>query len=311
MVFYKVPFITLAFLPFIFLFGSILTFTKLNNSLELSAAKCAGISIWSLCAPIVAAIFLLSIFIILVFQPVSATFLDHNRILGAKYLGYHSKRVSLQANGIWLYDQTDKSEYNKIISSQSVIERGKILSKVAVYTAGTSNEFTTSYLADTAYIKNGSLLMKEVNEYNPGVEAKYYSQLSLPTNLTDNQIQENIPNPDIIPFLELPGFIKQVKQAGLSTLKHELYYKSMLTSPLLYISLVLIALACSLNLPRNGKIGIVFVTGGIIGLIVFFINKMISVMALTGVIPLNVAALAPSLSYLFLSIASLIHREEG
>ena len=42
-------------------------------------------------------------------------------------------------------------------------------------------------------------------------------------------------------FWDLNSFIKRIKQSGFSTLKHELYYQSMLASPLLYISLVLIA----------------------------------------------------------------------
>ena len=85
----------------------------------------------------------------------------------------------------------------------------------------------------------------------------------------------------------------------------------MLSTPLLYISLVLIALSCSLNLPRKGKLGFVFIAGGTIGILVFFINKVTSVMALTGALPLTIAILAPSVSYLLLSISLLIHCEEN
>ena len=67
--FYKVPFLVFSFLPFIFLFGSILTFTKLNNNFEIVAAKSAGISIWSLCAPLVGTVLILSVLIILNWGP--------------------------------------------------------------------------------------------------------------------------------------------------------------------------------------------------------------------------------------------------
>jgi lipopolysaccharide export system permease protein len=311
MVCYKIPFLILSFLPFIFLFGSILTFSKLNNSFELAAAKSSGISIWSLCIPIVSSILILTLLITWAFQPLSAIFLDHNRILSAKYLGHKTKMMSFQSNGIWLNDQMNNPEDEKIITLKYISSQSKILSGITVYYAGKNSDFSTRYIAESASLENNSLILNKVFKYTPGKEKQFFENLSLPTNLKIKQIQENIPNPDIIPLWDLKKFIQQIKQSGFSTLKHKLYYKSILASPLLYISLVLIALACSIHLPRSGKLGVAFVTGGVIGLIIFFINKIMNVMALTGVLPVNFAILAPSISYLLLSIAALIHCEEG
>ena len=309
--FYKVPFLTFEFLPFIFLFGSIITFTKLNNNSEIIAIKSAGISVWSICIPVIFSIILLSILSLWIYHPISAIFLDKNRILENRYFGYSSNRVSLQANGIWLYDKAENPNDEKIIMAKSMTQRGQFLSEVLVYYAGENRSFTTSYIADLATIENGFFLMMDVKKYTPGQEAIHYKELSLATNLIATQIQNSIPNPEIIPFWSLNDFIKQVKQAGLSTLKHELYYKSLLSSPLLYVSLVLIALACSINLPRSGKLGVVFIVGSLIGLIIFFVNKMVNVLALTAVLPVDIAVLAPSITYLLLSSAMLIHCEEG
>ena len=308
---YKIPFILQSFLPFIFLFASITTFTKLNNDFEFAAAKSSGISIWSICIPITLTIFILSIFMIVVFQPISAIFLDNNRLLGIKYLDHKSKRVSLQSNGIWLQDQTPEAKDNKIISAQYVINQEKILSDVRIYYSGLRQDYSTNYIAETAAIKDHKLILTNVKKYTPDKEFQTYDYLELPTSLESDQIKENIPHPDIIPFWQIKDFIQKINKAGFSTLKHELYYKSMMATPLLYVSLVLIALSCSLNLPRKGKLGFVFITGGTIGILVFFINKMSGVMALTGTLPLTLAVLAPSISYLLLSIAILIHCEEN
>jgi lipopolysaccharide export system permease protein len=304
LVIYKVPFITYSFLPFIFLFGSILTFTKLNNSFELAAAKSAGISIWSLCLPIITTILILSVFIICVFQPISSIFLENNRILGIKYLGYHTNRVSLQSNGIWLNDN------DKMITIAHILKNKDILSDVRVYYAGEKKDYKTSYIAKIASLSNGYLILKDAKKYFPGKEAEHLEELSLETNLTHDQIQESIPHPDIIQFWDLKSFISKIKQSGFSSIKHELYYQTMLASPLLYISMVLIALACSINLPRNGKLGIVFIIGGSLGISIFFVNKMANVFALTAVLPITLAAIAPGISYLMLSFAALIHCEE-
>lgn len=304
LVIYKVPFITYSFLPFIFLFGSILTFTKLNNSFELAAAKSVGISIWSLCLPIIATVFALSVFLTCVFQPISAIFLENNRILGIKYLGYNTNRVSLQSNGIWLNDN------DKMITIAHVLKDENALSEVKVYYAGEQNDYKTSYIAKTASISNGYLTLHDAKKYFPGKEAEHHKEIVLATSLTHDQIQESIPHPDIIQFWDLKNFINKIKQSGFSAIKHELYYQTMLASPLLYISLVLIALACSINLPRNGKLGIVFIIGGALGVLTFFINKMANVLALTAVLPISLAAIAPGMSYLMLSFAALIHCEE-
>ncbi len=310
-VFYKVPFMTFSFLPFIFLFGSILTFTKLNNNFEIAAAKSAGISIWSLCIPLMSTVLILSILILWVLHPISAIFLDKNRALQSKYFDYKSYLVSVHSNGIWLYDHTDNPEDEKVVNAKNVIEHGKALSKVSIYYSGIKKDFTTSYIANSVTLENGFLVMSDVMKYDPGINAIHYEKLSLPTNLVADQIQESIADPDIIPFWNLSEFIKQVKQSGFSSLKHELYYQSMLASPVLYISLMLIALSCSLNLPRQGKLGVVFIVGSIIAVAIFFIDKIVNVMALTGVLPISVAVLAPSIAYLLLSIAALIHYEEG
>lgn len=310
MTFYKVPFLTFSFFPFIFLFSSIMTFTKMNNNYEFIAMKCAGTSIWSICLPIAIAVVVLSWIILFIFQPLSAVLLDSNRILGTKYLGYVAKRVSIQANGIWLYDQANSNNDHKIISINH-IDKGDILTKVAVYCSGNNNDFTTSFFADSAIIKNHNLILANVYQYSPSNEPVFSKELTLLTNIADEQIQQNIPHPDIIPFWNLKNFIAQAKQSGLSTLRHELYYQSMMASPLLYLSLVFIALTCSINLPRKGRMGTVFILGGGIGIVIFFIDKITNVMALTGTLPITVAAIIPGTIYFLISAAMLIHYEEG
>lgn len=309
--FYKVPFLMFSFLPFIFLFGSILSLTKLNNNFEIAAIKSLGISIWSMCIPLVGTVIIISIFILWVLQPISAVFLDKNRLLENKYFGYKSNRVSLNTNGIWLYDQYPVPSEEKFIHISYPIKDGKLLYGVNVYLAGENKDFTISYSAKSASLKYNLLILNDVLKYEPGSPPVHYNQLELPSNLVSEQIQENIVNPEIIPIWNLKEFIDQIKQSGFSTLKHELYYQSLLAAPLLYISLILIAISCSISLPRKGRVGVVFIIGSLVTVFIFFVEKMVNVMALTSILPINIAVLAPSITYLFLSAATLIHYEEG
>jgi lipopolysaccharide export system permease protein len=307
----KLPFLVFAFFPFIFLFGAIMTFTKLNNNLEISAIRSAGVSVLSLCIPISLGVILLSLIITWVWQPISTVFLEQNRLMGVKYLGYNAKRLSLQSKNIWLHDQTIIAEDEKFIKLDHVESNSKLLSGVSVYAAGKNLDFTTSYVAENGYLEDGKLILNKLYKYEPSKAVQYFDNVVLTTSLLVNQIQESIPNPDIIPLYKLQDLIQLIKKSGLSSLKHELYYKSMLYSPLMYMALTFIALVCSMQLPRNSKVGVVFIVGGVIGLLVFFLNKVINIMALTGVMPMNFAVIAPGVSYLLLSLAALIHLEEG
>lgn len=308
--FYKVPFLVYNFLPFIFLFAAILTFTKLNNNFEIAAAKSAGVSIWALSAPIVILVAILGLLIILLFQPISAIFLDKNRVLENKYFNYKTNRVSLNPNGIWLHDQSSDGSSEKFINAKHVTKLGQALSGVTVYDVDTNKDFINSFFAETSYLKDNKLVMNNVLKYDSSLKPIYFEQYSLPTNLRVEQIQESIANPEIIPFWYLSAFIKQIKEAGFSTLKHELYYKSLLVSPIMYLSLILISLSCSINLPRKGKVGLVFIVASVISIFIFFTDKIINVMALTSVLPLDLAVLAPSLVYFLLSCIMLVHFEE-
>ena len=306
----KVPFIIYSFLPFIFLFGSILTFTKLNNNYELTAIKSAGVSVWAICIPIVFTVLVLSIFMVFFFQPLSASFLELNTQLGIKHLGYKSKRVSIQDSGIWLYDQFPSYPNDKIIRIQKVSKKTNLLEDLDIFLAGEGMSFNTSLKAETAKIEDEKLLLNGVKIYQPGKKIEKQENLALPINFSQEQIQENIPNPDIIKIWQMPKFIKKIKESGFSPLKHNLYWYTQLASPLLYISLVIISFVCSINLPRKGKLGIVFISGSAIGILVFFVNKIFNIYALTSLVPVPIAAIAPSLIYLFISFIALLHYEE-
>lgn len=306
----KIPFILYSFLPFIFLFGSILTFTKLNNNYELTAIKSAGMSVWAIGFPVISTVLLLSIFMVFFFQPISALFLDLNTQLGIKYLNYKSKRVSIQDSGIWLYDQSVLSSNDKIIRIQKINKKDKSLEDVEIFLAGENMGFDINLNAQTAKIEKTDLLLSNVKIYKPGNNVEKLQTLTLPINFSQEQIQENIPNPDVIKIWQMPKIINKIKESGFSPIKHKLYWYTQLSSPLLYISIVIISFVCSVNLPRKGKLGIVFVSGSAIGFLLFFINKIFNIYALTSLLPIPVAAIAPSLLYLFISFIALLHYEE-
>ncbi len=308
-VLYKIPYLVISLLPFIFLFSSTLTFSKFNNNFELAAIKSIGVSIWSLVIPLFFSIFVLSAIFVFIFQPISAVLLDYNSVLGAKIIGGGNNKISIQEKGIWLHE-SDNSTQEKIIKIMKVKKDKNIFSNITVFIAGENKDFQESYKAQDGFFKEGNLTLINVKKFLPGEEAKEIDKLDIRTELTPKQIQENIPIPDEIKFWKIPSFIKLLKQAGFSPLKHEYYYYNLIMSPLLNIALVLIGLVFSLSLPRKGRVGVSLLSSAITGVIVFFIVKVFNILALTSVLPVYLSLLIPFISILLVFLLRLIQIEE-
>ncbi len=69
----RAPYTTEMILPFAVLFGSMATFVDLTRKLELVVARASGMSVWQFLAPPLLAAFLLGVFSVTIYNPVSTT----------------------------------------------------------------------------------------------------------------------------------------------------------------------------------------------------------------------------------------------
>ena len=82
----NLPTLAQKLLPFAALFGGLLTYSRLTRSNELIVARAAGVSVWQFLAPGLAIALLVGIFVITVFNPVSAVLISRYEQLEARYL---------------------------------------------------------------------------------------------------------------------------------------------------------------------------------------------------------------------------------
>lgn len=297
-------------LPFAVLLGGILTFTKLTRTSELVVTRSAGVSAWQFLMPAFIISIMIGVFSMAVFNPLSAIMLSKFEQVEAKYFKGTTSMLSVSSTGLWLRQKND-SGGKTIINALRVSNENMNMYDVTIFMFDRQDKFIQRIDADSMQLMDGYWQIKNAILTVPGSPAGEKRDYSLKTNLSKDQIQESFAPPETMSFWSLPGFIKNLNDAGFSALRHTLYWHSVLSTPFLLCAMVFFAAAFSLRLPRQGKIGIM-ISGGIFsGFLIYFISYLVSAIGLSGSIPIVMAAWAPVGISILLGSAIMLHLEDG
>jgi lipopolysaccharide export system permease protein len=154
-------------------------------------------------------------------------------------------------------------------------------------------------------------LLKQAVLTTPGEPAELFETYSLPTDLSRSQIQESFAPPETFSFWELPAFIQTLEEAGFSGLRHRLYWHGLMSTPFMFVAMVLVAAIFSLRPPRQGKTGLLITLGIFSGFIVYFTSDVVAALGLSGRLPVVFAAWAPVGVTALLGLAVTLHLEDG
>lgn len=93
-----------------------------------------------------------------------------------------------------------------------------------------------------------------VTGLNPETSAAYHDTLRIPTTLTEDRIRDSLGRPTGISIYDLPDTIRQLKQAGFSTKRHEVWLQVELARPVFLMAMVLVGAAFTMGwTPRSGN----------------------------------------------------------
>jgi lipopolysaccharide export system permease protein len=135
--------------------------------------------------------------------------------------------------------------------------------------------------------------------------------MTLPTDLTVARVQESFASPDTLSFWALPGFISLLDRSGFSSIRHRLHFQALLALPLLAATMALVSAGFSMRPARRGGVAKMIGSGVAAGFALFVVSKMAEEFGQSGALPVALAAWAPAASGLMLSIALLLHTEDG
>jgi len=311
----RLPWVATEILPFAVLLGGIAAFWRLTRSSELIVARAAGISAWQfLAAPLLCA-FALGAFATGGVSPLSSIMLARAEMLDNTYLQTGGGPLALAGGQFWLR-QSDRGidpQGVAIIHSLGVtLHHNQLVAHdVSVFRLGPHDQLLQRIEAKQARLVRHSWVFDLASTLTPGHLPDAPRTLVLPTDLTVARVQESFASPDTLSFWKLPDFITLLNRSGFSSIRHRLYFQSLLALPLLAATMTLVAAGFSMRPARRGGVARMIGSGVAAGFMLFMVSKIAEEFGNSGALPVMLAAWAAAAAGLMLALAMLLHLEDG
>ena len=308
----KLPHTLQDVLPFAVMIGMMFALFRLARNSELVVMRSAGVSVWQFLAPTLFLVAALGVFNLMVINPFSASLYQTYEQLRDELFFKRSNTLNIGVGGLWLRESSDDKQ--AVVHARSVRQEGNVLfvTEVSLFELDKADRFIRRFEAQKGQLVEGFLRLDEVWESAPGVSSVFHTQLFLPTTISIDQVQESFAAPETMSFWELPQFIKFSEEAGFATRSHRLYWHSLLASPFMFCAMVLVASAFYLT--TNNRLG-GWTRRGLAGLgagfMLYFFSRLTYALGLSAILPLPLAAWAPTAVAALLGTTYLFHREDG
>ena len=308
----KLPHTAQATLPFVSMLAMMFVLFRLTRSHELVVIRSVGVSVWQFLAPplLITAIFgLLNLAIV---DPLAASMYEAYLRLDSHLIRGETATLDVGENGLWLRESAGGISTVVYASSIHQDNEGLHLKGVSIFQTDSKERLSRRLEAAGGNLTDGAFHLVSVWDIVPGMPAIFSDTSILETSITLSAVQDSFAAPETLSFWQLPGFIRFSEQSGFSALPHKLYWYSLLASPWLLCSMVL--LAAAFNLTANVRLA-GWTQRGIAGLgvgfLLYFFSRFLYALALSATLPLILAAWAPALVASLLGLAYLFHREDG
>ncbi|MGE0415325.1 MAG: LPS export ABC transporter permease LptG [Acetobacteraceae bacterium] len=311
----RLPYIAMQILPFAILLGGILCFWRLTRSSELVVTRAAGVSAWEfLTAPTLCAVLLGVIFTALV-TPISSAMLARAEMMDNAYLRTGGGPLALNGGQLWLR-QGDSALVPRgvaIIHAQRVELQGSRLTAktISVFRLDSNDRLLSRVEAASATLGPGVWRLDDARTIRPDQLPEPPTTMNLPTDLTVARIQDSFASPSTLSVWALPDFIRLLDRSGFSSIRHRLHFQALLALPLLAGTMALLSAGFSMRPARRGGVARMIGSGVAAGFALFVISKIAEEFGQSGVLPVALAAWAPTVAGLLLTIALLLHTEDG
>ncbi|MDT8344276.1 MAG: LPS export ABC transporter permease LptG [Thermohalobaculum sp.] len=320
----RAPAITITAAPFTVLLSTMTCLAWLARSSELVVMRGAGVSVWVILTPIVAAGVMLGVLSFAVYNPVASALAGRFLQLEERFFGRSSSSLSVSADGLWLRqgDQTGQTVINAARASGPVDR----LWDVSIFQFDTADRLTRRIDARSAALGERVWRLSGVRRWDFAAEgapaddagaarretvAVATDEMTIPTDLTTTRIQDSFAPPETISFWKLPDFIGLLEDSGFSSARHRLHWHALLAAPIAFAAMVLVGAAFSMRHVRFGGLGLMALGCVIAGFGYFFLSDIARALGASGAVPVTVAAWAPPASAVLLALGLLLHFEDG
>lgn len=302
-------------LPLMMILCSIMLFLSLSKSNELVVTRAAGRSaVRSLIGPITAA-FLIGVISIILLNPIVAGTKKQYENRTSELSNLPINTSYLSANGLWLRQGNETTQ--TVIHAANANLDGTKLFNVILQDFNLSGTAIRRIAAESASLEIGYWQLINAKEWplgqgqNPEANVVRRSNYKLPTDLTKNQIQDSFATPASIPIWQLPAFIQQLKKAGFSAKRHIVWFHMEITLPIFLSAIVMIGAGCTMQQTRQGKTKLMVLMAILFGFSLYFLRNFAQILGENGQLPEVWTAWIPPMAAKGLSLAFLLHTEDG
>lgn len=302
-------------LPVITILAALALFLRMARTSELVVVRAAGRSgLGTLGAPIVA-MFLMSVTLVMLVNPIIAVTAKQFDIETNRLESNTGNVLSVGKDGLWLREGT--ADGQTVVHSAQANFDGTKLEGVTFFRYSRDGLLRSRIDANSATLgdqewnlMDGKLWRLEDTE-NPEARAFAFVTLTVPSSLTKERIQQGFGEPNRIGFWDMPEFVARMEAAGFSARRHQVFFQMELAKPLLLIAMVMIGAGFTMRHSRFGRTGIMVLAAVICGFGVYLLRNFAQILGENGEIPIFVAAWAPPIAALLLSVSLLLHLEDG
>lgn len=299
---------------FLVILSTMITLFVFSIKSEVTIMKSAGLSFWNILLPIILTAFMVGVFFITVFNPVSILASKKFNQLEQQLIEKEEVNLLAPTNGIWLKQENINTPREEIvIRADKIYRKDLCLLNVSLWFFDKNQQFYKKIDAKSMLLSDNKWQLQDVvinDEVNINQPKK---TLEIPTNLKSEfiakKILNNFEDEKLFSIYDLPGLISDLKASGFSPRKFVVYYNSLLNKPFLFVAMVLIAGFFAVNNVRNRNNVILFVMGIMSGLILYTGLIIVNAFGASGLIPTFLATWTISIILLSLSVLLIFRKE--
>ena len=273
------------------LISAIITFFLLSSKSEITIIRISGFSLWKMLQPIAISAFVLGIFWITVFGPISIVMMKKFNTLENKYINQETREFVAPQNGIWLKQPNmQKHGEELIIQAKKVYKENLEMADVAIWFFNKNSEFYKKIDAKKMVMVKDSWIMNDVVLNEGEIINQKLDSVTIKTNLDADFIMQkvvnNFENEKLFSLYQLPELINDLSSSGFASTKFRIYFHSLISKPLLFVAMSLIACYFGINHIRNNNSILMIFFGIIIGLIFYIVTSLINALGSSRLIPI-------------------------
>lgn len=304
----KIPKLIEQTIPFVVLFGVMGALAGMNKRSELTVMRAAGLSAWRFLRPALILTAIIGIIWSTIINPLSSKMMGEYDARSAAITG------SVKTNEIWLREGSDTAQ--RVIQAENLDLRAKQLDKPVFFEMAIAKDgatvFERRFDAQTARLLTpGYWTLEGVIENAPGELPRRTDKVTLPTNISAEDLREQSGQRIDPPFWAIRDEIAANEAAGFSARKLRLQFHKLLALPFMLIAMTVIAAGVSMYLVRSGGTLRLLITGSAMGFTVFFADSIATAFGEVAILPVILAAWTVPLLVLLLGIIHLARIEDG